>query len=579
MKKYENRKERFFASKEKTINVQITINGNKVDFILNELSASGFLALTFEGMSITKGSQVGAIVFLSENERIQIDDEIVEIKRIEELKIEQLSSKFLLVAFKFKNDQDDLIKKLSKNLRSPSFVSDELSLGHSENIVPTTNALEHTALDYYNVDSKDLFEKCHQFSEMIRDLQHKELYQTMYRVTLTSGLDHRITAFNPITRKEEEFICFDSNSYLGMHIHPKVIETTRRVLKQVGYGTPSAQLLCGTNRYLRELEETISEFHGKEDTMIFSAGYNANVGAIFALVRKNDMLLKDRFSHASIHDACRMLDAPRVYSYPHMDHEKLEKYLKEANENDEIQGKLVVTDGVFSMHGTICDLPKLSGLCKKYGAKLMVDEAHSVGILGKNGRGVEDHFNLPNSVDVLMGTFSKAPGTCGGYVAGSKELVYYLRFYANAGVFTASLPASTCAGITEAFKIMKSEPEHRENLWANTNKLATELINLGFILPKPESPILTVFMGTNQLLWSFSKELFMRGIKCGNVAFPAVPNGEAILRITMNARHTDEDISKCVEVMKEIALKFGILNKTKKEIREIGKMLLKNELR
>lgn len=207
----------------------------------------------------------------------------------------------------------------------------------------------------------------------------------------------------------------------------------------------------------------------------------------------------------------------------------------------------------------------------------MVDEAHSVGILGPNGRGMEDHFSLPGSIDVLMGTFSKAPGTCGGYVSGSKSLIYYLRFFANAGVFTASLPSATCAGITEAFKIMASEPEHRNALWKNTYALSRGLKDLGFILPEPESPIITVFMGTNQLLWTFSKELFMRGIKCGNVAFPAVPNGEAILRITMNTRHSEQDLSKCLDAMKELGNKYGILSKTKKEIREIGRAIGKGK--
>jgi 7-keto-8-aminopelargonate synthetase-like enzyme len=294
------------------------------------------------------------------------------------------------------------------------------------------------------------------------------------------------------------------------------------------------------------------------------------MGTISALVRKKDAIFRDRFSHASIHDVCRSLDTRSKYIYPHQDMQKLEAQLQEYSSHDDAMGKLIITDGVFSMHGRLAPLPKLVELAKRYQATLMVDEAHSVGVIGDQGRGLEDHYNLPGSIDVLMGTFSKAPGTAGGYVCGSKELIGYLRFFANAAVFTASLPAANCAGVTEAFKIMAEEPQHREMLWKNIRTLAPALKSAGFIVSDPESPILTVFMGSNKLLWAFSRELFLAGVKCGNVSYPAVPHGEAILRLAVNARHTAEDISQCVDIMTQLGKRFAILHKSPEEIRELS---------
>lgn len=442
-----------------------------------------------------------------------------------------------------------------------------------ESIEQTINVEERSLLDFYHCDSANLLEKCSRFQYAIEDLKEKQLYQTMYRVSLTSGLDHHITVFNAITGQQEKKICFDSNSYFGLHHHPRVIAAVKKALNVVGYGTPSAQLLCGTNRYLQELEETVSQFHGREDAIIFPSGYAANMGTISALVRKKDAIFRDRFSHASIHDVCRSLHTRYKYIYPHQDLQKLELQLQDYSCRKNAFGKLIITDGVFSMHGRLAPLPQLVDLAKKYHATLMVDEAHSVGVIGTRGRGLEDHFNLPESIDVLMGTFSKAPGTAGGYVCGSKELITYLRFFANAAVFTASLPAANCAGITEAFKIMEEEPQHRELLWKNIFMLAPALRSAGFIVSDPESPILTVFMGSNKLLWAFSRELFLAGIKCGNVSYPAVPHGEAILRLAVNARHTAEDLDRSIEIMIKLGKKFGILNKSAEEILELSKYI------
>ena len=439
----------------------------------------------------------------------------------------------------------------------------------------TVNALQHTLFDYYRKDSPDLFEKCGAFHEVVKDLQRRKMYQCLYRVTVTSALDHRISVFNPIRRTEEQLICFDSNSYLGFHRHPRVIEAVHDALDKVGYGTPSAQVLCGTNRYLRELEDTLSQFHGREDTIVFPSGYCANLGAVTALVRSNDYVVRDCFSHASIHDAVRASGSRFQHVVPHNDMDALAASLAAASANEECKGKLIATDGIFSMHGRRANLPALGALAKRHGAKLLVDEAHATGILGKTGRGLEEHYDMPGVIDVLVGTFSKVPGTTGGYVTGDRKMIEYMRFYANAGMFTASLPAAQCAGVIQAYRLIDEEPQHRERLWHNTEVLARALKEAGFILPDEiHSPILTVLLGSSSLMFAFSCDLFMHGIKCGSVAYPAVPVDEAILRIAVNARHTDEDLSRTVDVFTALGRKYGVPHKAPAELRAIGDRLV-----
>jgi glycine C-acetyltransferase len=435
---------------------------------------------------------------------------------------------------------------------------------------PAISAETHTLLDFYQADSGDLFEKCRRFHAFVQDLQRRGIYQAQYRVTLCGALDHRIRVRHPSTRREHEMICFDSNSYLGLHLHPRVLQAVRRALDRVGYGTPSAQLLSGTNRYLRELEETVSAFHGREETLIFPSGYAANIGALTAVLRPEDLVARDRYAHASIHDGCRWSGARYGGAYAHLDMGELERLLRDAGG---CRGKLVVTDGVFSMHGQIAPLRKIREIADRHGARLMVDEAHSVGVIGRTGRGIEEHFGMPGSIDVLMGTFSKAPGSLGGYVCGSAELIDYLRFFARSNMFTASLPAPICAGLTEAFRVLQEEPEHRERLWHNARRLWAGLHDAGLLVPPLESPILTVFAGSDRLLWALSRELFDSGIKCGNVSYPAVPRGESILRLSVNARHTPEELDHTVGVLARLAVRYGIAGRSAEEVRAIGERL------
>lgn len=431
--------------------------------------------------------------------------------------------------------------------------------------------------DFYRGGGRELFDKCRSFRTFTDELRRYGFFQSQYRVTLEGALDHAIRVHDPFTGRTRRMLCFDSNSYLGLHLHPRVVGAVRRVLRRTGYGTPSAQVLGGTNRWLRELEETISAFYGREDTIVFPTGYAANVGALTGLLRPEDLVARDRFSHASIHDGCRWSGARYGGTYAHLDLDDLERLFERDAASS--AGRLVVTDGVFSMHGRLAPLPGLREIASRHTARLMVDEAHSLGVIGATGRGLEEHFGLPGSIDLLMGTFSKSPGSLGGYVTGRTDVVEYLRFFARSSMFTASLPAPICAGVTEAFRVMAGEPQHRERLWANARRLWGRLHSGGLAVPPLESPILPVFLGDEKLLWALSRELFTGGVKCGSVCFPAVPRGESILRLTVNARHLPSELDRAADVLVGLGRRFGILGRPRGEIREIGRRLSIEEAR
>lgn len=391
----------------------------------------------------------------------------------------------------------------------------------------------------------DVFDRVAPFAERAR--LHADTVQTQYRLTVLGALDHAIRVTDPITRRSRPMLCFDSNSYLGLHVHPRVVAAAARALRTYGIGTPSAQLMSNTTRPLVELEETVSAFHGRQDTLIFPSGYAANVGTLTALLRPADAVVKDVHCHASIHDGVRYARAVRGGSYAHRD-------VADARRRLAVDGdgaRLICSDGVFSMHGTVAPLPELVRAARDAGARLLVDEAHATGIVGPRGRGLEDLFGMSGAIDVLVGTFSKAPGGVGGYVSGSKDLVSFLRFHARASVFTASLPAPVCAGLVAAFELMATDAEPRERLWANARRFHRGATALGLVRGPLESPIVPIAVGTDARLFEASRVLWRRGIKCGAARYPAVPRGAAALRFSLNARHTDEEIDRALEALDE----------------------------
>ena len=428
----------------------------------------------------------------------------------------------------------------------------------------------HSLADFAGGGGHDVLAKCTRFASLVADFDAREDARGQFRVELEGPLDHHARHRDPATGTVRELVCFDSNGYLGLQRDPRVVAAVHRALDEVGYGTPSAQLLGGTSRHLRELEDTVSAFVGREATAIFPSGYAANVGALTALLSRGDFAAHDRFAHASIADGCRFSGAT-TRLYGHGDMTALDGVLSRIPRT--VSGRLVVTDGLFSMHSSIADLPTLRRLCDKHGARLMLDDAHGLGVLGETGRGTEEHWGMQGSADILMGTFSKAPGSIGGYVSGSRELVEYLRFFARAGVFTAALPAATCAGITEAFRIMEREPEHRTRLWENARRLWSGLRETGWIVPREASPIVTAFVGHDRLLYRASRELFDRGFKVGVVSYPAVPKNQSVLRMSVSARHTAEDLDRAIDALADIGRRYGVLNRAPEEIVAVGQGL------
>ena len=462
----------------------------------------------------------------------------------------------MLIGCRFRSSIDKSLERLMPLLRPAVYVRGELLDEPGQGTVEKLSLRDMRR--FWNTEGNDLLSKCRHSAEYARKLRDAGAYHALYRITLTSKLDHRCTVYNPFRLQEEEIICFDSNGYLGLHVDPRVIDATHRALDTFGYGTPSSQIMSGTNKHLRELEDSISEFHGREDTIVFSSGFAANVGAITSLIAENDHIIADEFSHASIQDALQWSASREVALFPHNDMDALRRRLS-SDEEHRRGGTLIVADGVFSMQGDLADLPSLRNAADDYKALLMIDEAHATGVIGPQGRGTEDHFGRVGAIDILMGTLSKAPGTVGGYISGSEDLITHLRFFARTAVFSTALPAALCAGATEAFRIMANDPEPRERLWKNVRAMADGLRSVGFPIPDPQSPILPVHVGDSDRLISVSRDLYAKGIRCAAVTFPAVPLGAEILRVTVNARHTREDIERCVDALAETGRKHGLL--------------------
>ena len=403
--------------------------------------------------------------------------------------------------------------------------------------------------------SNDLLARCREFSAMLDALRAEGDYPTQYRLELLGPLDHEIVVRDPHTSRPKRLVCFDSNSYLGLHLHPRVVAAAHRALDEAGAGTPSAPLLSGTSRWLRELEDVVAAFHGREAALVFPSGYAANVGILTGLLRPDDLAVRDRYVHASLHDGCRFSGA-RGGVYAHRDAGSAARALAR---DDGRGGKLLVTDGVFSMHGSVAPLPGLAAVARDAGALLMVDEAHATGVVGATGRGTEELFGLRGRIDVLMGTFSKAAGAAGGYVAGSRDLVDYLRFFARSAVFTASLPAPVSAAVAEAFRLMDEDPAPRERLRRNARRFTASLEALGVAPLATGTPIVAVRVGSQATLLRAGRELYDAGIRCGSVSYPAVPADSCLLRFTVNARHTDEELDRTAETLARVAARHGFL--------------------
>ena len=346
-----------------------------------------------------------------------------------------------------------------------------------------------------------------------------------------------------------------SNNYLGLTTHPKVKEAALEAIRKYGTSNTGSRFLNGTLRLHKELEEELADFVGKEAALVFSTGYQTNLGTIQAVVNREDYVVLDRADHASIVDGA-ILAQGRIVRFKHNDVEDLARVLSKIPAD---RGRMVVVDGIYSMDGDIAPLPEMIKVCKQYGARLMVDDAHSMGVLGPQGNGTAAHFGVTEDVDLIMSTFSKSFASLGGFIAGDADVVQYIQHMGRSMIFSASIPAANAAAARVALHIMKTEPERRERLWAIATRVKTELNNMGFDTGTSETPIIPIIIGDQMKTIFVWKRLFEEGVFVNPVLPPAVPPNKTLLRTSYMATHTDEQIDRVLEAYYKVGKETGII--------------------
>lgn len=357
-----------------------------------------------------------------------------------------------------------------------------------------------------------------------------------------------------VTIDGKPMLMLGSNSYMGLTNDPRVKEAAAEALRKYGTGCAGSRFLNGTLDIHIQLEEMIADFMGTEAALSFTTGFQANLGAIAPLVGKSDLVFIDRSDHASIVDGCR-LGLGRIVKFRHNDMDHLERLLETNKE----PGKLIVVDGVYSMEGDIVHLPRLVELAEKHRAGLVVDDAHAIGVLGPHGQGTAAHFGMQHKVDLVVGTFSKSLASIGGFAAGSRTLIDFLKHHARALIFSASIAPACVAAAMKAMEIIRSEPDRMQALWRNTRYMQDGLTNLGFQIGDSETPIIPVLIGETIQCFKFWRALHDAGIFVNPVVAPATPPNQALIRISVMATHTEEQLAAALEVIEKIGRELGVI--------------------
>ena len=354
----------------------------------------------------------------------------------------------------------------------------------------------------------------------------------------------------------KEVINLASNNYLGLTTHPKLREAALEAVRKFGVGSGAVRTISGTMSLHLELEERIAAFKHAKACVVFQSGFAANAGTVAAILGPEDHIISDELNHASIIDGCRLSRA-KIHVFPHKDTLAAENILTEL---EQAAGrKLLISDGVFSMDGDIGPLPGLTAAAEKHGAIMMVDDAHSSGVLGRNGRGTIDHFGLHGRVQVQVGTLSKAIGVLGGYVCGSRDLIEFLYHRARPFLFSTSHPPAVAAACLAAFDVLEQEPERIQNLWNNTKYFKAGLTSSGFDTGMSETPITPVIVGEPKLAHELSRLLFEEGVLATGIGFPTVPKGKARVRTIVTATHTQEELDRALEAFRRIGKRLGLV--------------------
>ncbi|TAL25671.1 MAG: pyridoxal phosphate-dependent aminotransferase family protein [Nitrospirae bacterium] len=394
-------------------------------------------------------------------------------------------------------------------------------------------------------ESPDIFEKCAKFTKA-RELMSYGLYP--YFRVIESAQDPEVII------NGKRMIMVGSNNYLGLTNHPKVKEAAIDAVRKYGSGCAGSRLLNGTLDIHVALEDKLARFMRKEAALVFSTGFQVNLGVISALIGKDDVVIIDKMDHASIIDGCR-LSYGEIKKFRHNDMSDLKRVLEENNG----RGKLIVVDGVFSMEGDIANLPEIINLAGKYKARVMVDDAHGIGVLGKTGRGTAEHFGLEKEVDILMGTYSKSLASIGGFIAGSENIIHYIKHFARSLIFSASPPPASIAAVNAAVDIIENEPDRRERLWKNTKKMLKGFRELGFETGSSETPIIPVIVEENEIAFKFAMLLQEEGVFANVAVSPAVPNGKALIRTSYMATHTDEHLDTVLNAFAKTGRALGLI--------------------
>lgn len=380
--------------------------------------------------------------------------------------------------------------------------------------------------------------------------------QNMYRRMLLGPSDAESIVRDPRETFDREMIILASNNYLGLTSHPRVIDAACRAALRYGAGAASSPLLIGTFPLTGELETKLAQFKGTERACVFASGYQTNVGVISAVVGKHDTVILDRLAHASMVDGAKLAGA-QVRVFHHNDAQHLDRVLSRLGGTP--GAKLVCVEGIYSMDGDVAPLDEIHAVTSKHKALLLVDEAHSTGVLGPSGRGAAAHFNLEGKIDLHVGTLSKALGACGGFVAGSGDLIEYIRYFARSGMFSAAPAPAVTAAASAALDVIRDEPERRQRLWDNCRFMHGELVRLGFRVSDAPSPVIPVIVGTMKGLRQMTLELHECNICVNSVPFPAVPHGSERLRISLTANHTQQQLSVALEALRTAGKNAGVI--------------------
>ncbi|GGX64170.1 aminotransferase class I/II-fold pyridoxal phosphate-dependent enzyme [Streptomyces hiroshimensis] len=410
--------------------------------------------------------------------------------------------------------------------------------------------------DFTEQRDPDLFAKARSFGTYRRRREEERLY--WYGMPLLSRCENRAVIYDELEGREREFLMFASNNYLGLANHPKVVEAVCEATRTYGATHTGSRFIGGTNMLHKELERRLAAFKQRPAAIVYPGGYAANLGAISGLVKSYDTLVVDKLNHMSIVDGSRLSGGIRRI-YRHNDMQDLEQVLRRGAEQGTGGGTLIVADGVFSMHGDVCDLPEIVRLAKTYGARVMIDDAHATGVLGARGSGTAEHFGLKGEVDLELGTMSKTLAGMGGFVVGEEEVVEYLRYYSNSYVFAANIPAGVAAGLIASLDVIESEPERVKRLWANITVLRDRLRKVGFDLERTESAILPIVIGDERKAMEMGRAVRARGLFCQTVVYPGVPLGDARLRVSVTCEHTQQDLDLATEIFIESATETGVL--------------------